>query len=156
MPEKFNLDEKDKIILSSLQKNSLITNQDLAKQINLSNSACLERTKHLLNNGFIKQYTAVIDQFKIGLKVSTLTFVTLKPHNRKMADTFVDRIKTIPQIIECHNMTGSWDYCLKIVSQNIDDYRNFVIDTLLEIPGVEKIETQIILKTEKNTSIPVL
>jgi len=155
MQNKYNLDDKDKAILSLLQKHSLITNQDLAKNINLSNSACLERTKRLFNNGYIKQYTAIVDQFKVGLTVSTLTFVTLNPHNRKTADSFVAKIKAIPQIIECHNISGSWDYCLKIVSENIDNYRNFVLDTLLELPGVEKIDSQIILKTEKNTSIPI-
>ena len=151
----YNLDKKDRLILSLLQENSLITNYDLAKKVGLSASACLGRTKRLLNNGIIKRYTAVIDQTKIGFTVLTLTFVTLHPHNRKMADTFVHKINEIPQIIECHNMTGSWDYCLKIVSRNMDDYRNFVLDILLEIPGVEKIETQIVLKSEKNTSAPI-
>jgi Lrp/AsnC family transcriptional regulator len=150
-----NLDEKDLLILSSLQKNSVITNNDLAKKVGLSPSACLVRTKRLFNEGIIKQFTVVIDPLKIGYNILTLTFVTLHPHNRKMADNFVDKINKIPQIIECHNMTGSWDYCLKIVAKNIEDYRNFVLDTLLEIGGVEKIETQIVLKSDKNSLIPV-
>ncbi len=152
----YNLDEKQKMILSLLQENSLITNNDLSKQVGLSASACLGRTKKLFESGIIKQYAIVIDHFKIGYNILTLTFVTLSPHNREMADTFVRKVNEIPQIIECHNITGNWDYCLKIVGKDMDDYRNFVLDILLEIPGVEKIETQIVLKSEKNSFPPVL
>jgi Lrp/AsnC family transcriptional regulator len=151
----YNLDIKDKMILSLLQEDSLITNYDLAKKVGLSASACLSRTKKLSENGIIKQYAVLIDHSKIGLNILTLTFVTLSPHNRKMADTFVQKVNEIPQIIECHNITGNWDYCLKIIAKTMDDYRNFVLDILLEIPGVEKIETQIVLKSEKNSFAPI-
>lgn len=152
----YNLDEKDKLILTILQENSLITNQDLAIKVDLSASACLSRTKKLFENRVIKQFTASIDYSKIGFNILTLTFVTLSPHNRKMADSFIKKIKEIPQIIECQNITGSWDYCLKIIAKDIDDYRNFVLDILLEIPCVEKIESQIVLKSEKNSAPPIL
>ena len=152
----YKLDEKQKLILSILQENSLVTNLDLSKQIGLSASACLGRTKKLFENGIIKQYAIIIDPLKIGFNILTLTFVTLSPHNRRMADTFIRKVNEIPKIIECHNTTGNWDYCLKIISKNMDDYRNFVLDVLLEIPGVEKIETQIVLKSEKNSFPPVL
>ena len=152
----YNLDIKDKMILSLLQEDSLITNYDLAKKVGLSASACLNRTKKLSENGIIKQYAVLIDHSKIGFNILTLTFVTLSPHNRKMADTFVQKVNEIPQIIECHNITGNWDYCLKIIAKTMDDYRNFVLDILLEIPGVEKIETQIVLKSDKNSFAPIL
>ncbi len=146
-----NLDKTDILILRYIQTDSTISNLTLAKKVGLSPSACLTRTKRLRQEGIISAYSAVIDATKIGLQVSSYTFVTLSPHNRETANHFVQEVHRIPQILECYNITGNWDYLLKIVSQNISSYRDFVIDKLIAIEGVNHVETLIVLKTEKNT-----
>lgn len=146
-----NLDKTDMLILQNIQADAKIANSTLAKRVGLSPSACLARTKRLQEDGIISAYAAMIDATKIGLQVSSFTFVTLSPHNRETANHFVQEIDKIPQILECYNITGNWDYLLKIVSPNISSYRDFVIDKLIAIEGVNHVETLIVLKTEKNT-----
>ena len=144
-------DDIDLSILMHLQKDSTITNAELAKQIGLSPSACLGRTKRLKKAGVIKCFTAIIDEQKVGLEVVTFVFVTLNPHDRETTENFLTHIRELANIQECYNISGRYDYLLKIVSPSIDDYRNFVIDTLIEVPGVGKVETSVVLSSEKQT-----
>ena len=142
-------DEIDMAILTHLQKDSTITNAELAKQIALSPSACLGRTKRLKEAGIIKQFIAIVDEQKIGLDVATFVFVSLKPHDRETTELFLKSIREIPNVMECHTISGVHDYLLKIVATSIKAYRDFVIDTLIEVPGVDTIETSVVLSSEK-------
>lgn len=146
-----DFDNYDKEIINILQSDSSISNIELSKKIGLSPSACLGRTKRLKELGIIKQYATIIDEKKVGLEIVAFTFVNLSPHNRNTANSFLSKVKETPQILECYNITGNWDYLLKIVSHNIDTYRDFVIDSLLEFPGINKVETNIVLCTDKQS-----
>lgn len=146
-----DFDNYDKEIINILQSDSSISNIELSKKIGLSPSACLGRTKRLKELGIIKQYAAIIDEKKVGLEIVAFTFVNLSPHNRNTANVFLSKVKETPQILECYNITGNWDYLLKIVSHNIATYRDFVIDSLLEFPGINKVETNIVLCTDKQS-----
>ena len=146
-----DFDNFDKEILDILQNDSSISNIELSKKISLSPSACLSRTKRLKELGVIKQYATIIDERKVGLEIVAFTFVNLSPHNRVIANDFLSKVKKTPQILECYNITGSWDYLLKIVSHSIASYRNFIMDTLLEFPGVNKIDTSLVLGTDKQS-----
>ena len=97
-----------------------------------------------------------MDQEKVGLPVSTFTFVTLSKHSRKAAQAFLKKIEKMSQIMECYNVTGQADYLLKILSPDISSYRDFVIDGLIGIQGVKHVETLVVLKTEKrHFSLPL-
>src|SRR5512143_196349 len=137
MPSDF--DSYDREIIDTLQSNASVSNIDLSKKIGLSPSACLGRTKRLEELGVIKQYAAVIDGKKIGLEIVAFTFVNLSPHNRKISNAFLAKVRETPQILECYNITGNWDYLLKIVAHDIASYRDFAIDSLLAFPGINKI-----------------
>ncbi len=146
-----DFDSFDKEIIDILQSDSSISNIDLSKKIGLSPSACLGRIKRLKELGVIKQYATIIDGKKVGLEIVTFTFVNLSPHNRNTVNAFLSKVKETPQILECYNITGSWDYLLKIVSHDITSYRDFIIDSLLEFPGINKIDTNIVLSTDKQS-----
>lgn len=146
-----DLDNYDKEILDILQNDSSISNIDLSKKIGLSASACLSRTKRLKEIGVIKQYATIIDEKKVGLEIVAFTFVNLSPHNRKTANAFLAKVKETSQILECYNITGSWDYLLKVIAYDITSYRNFIMDSLLEFPGVHKIDTNLVLGTDKQS-----
>jgi len=150
-----HLDSIDKDILRFVQIDSAISNADLAEKVGLSASACLGRTKNLRKKGVIKRYTAVIDEQKVGLSIISFTFVTLSPHNRTAAEAFCEQIQNLSQVVECYNITGNWDYLIKIVSPTIEAYRDFIMDSLLTIPAVNKVETLMVLKSEKqNGALP--
>lgn len=143
------VDETDREILVLLQKDASITNADLARRVGLSPSACLGRVRRLREAGIIKGITALVDEHKVGLEAATFVFVSLAPHDRETTERFLAHIREIPQVLECHNISGVHDYLLKIVAPSIRAYRNFVIDRLIEVPGVGKVETSVILSTEK-------
>jgi Lrp/AsnC family transcriptional regulator, leucine-responsive regulatory protein len=145
------LDVCDIEIINILQSDPLISNLELSKKIELSPSACLSRTKRLKELGVIKQYAAIIDEKKVGLEVIAFTYVNLSPHNRNTSNAFLAKVKETPQILECYNITGNWDYLLKIVFHDIASCRDFLIDSLLEFTGVNKIETSIVLSTDKKS-----
>jgi len=150
-----HLDGIDKDILQSLQEDSAISNADLAGKVGLSASACLGRTRSLKKRGIIKKYTAVIDEKKVGFSIIAFTFVTLSPHNRTAAEAFCKQIRNLSQVVECYNITGNWDYLIKIVSPTIEAYRDFIMDSLLTIHAVNKVETLMVLKCEKqNGALP--
>ena len=150
------LDSHDKAILSALQKDSSISNLDLSKLIGLSPSACLARTKNLRELGVIKQFTTVIDEKKLGMETLAFILVNLSPLNRETANFFVEEINRLPQVLECYTVTGNHDYLLKIVAKDMQTYRDFVIDSLMAIPGVNRVETSIVMSTEKRTlSLPI-
>lgn len=144
-------DEMDFAILGHLQDDAMVTNAQLAKKIGLSPSACLGRVKRLKDSGVIRKYAAIIDAQKVGLEVVTYVFVTLSPHDRETTESFLANIRRIPNVMECYNISGVYDYLLKIISPTIKDYRNFLIDTLIEVPGVGKVETSVVLSTEKQS-----
>lgn len=144
-------DELDKQIIDILQADPVISNKDLAKEVGLSPSACLSRTKRLKEVGVIKNFATIIDEKMLGYEVIAFTFITLSPHNRDITNAFLAKIKETPQIMECHNISGSWDYLIKIIAHDLADCRDFLIDTLLAFPGVNKIETSMVLSTDKQS-----
>jgi len=151
-----DLDHCDKAILELLQEDSAISNIDLSRRVGLSPSACLSRTKRLKDLGVIKKYATIINEKKVGLEIISFTFVNLLPHNRSTANAFLAKVKETPQILECYNITGNWDYLLKIVSRDISSYRDFIMDSLLQFPGVNKIDTNLVLGMDKQSfSLPV-
>ncbi|QNU65586.1 Lrp/AsnC family transcriptional regulator [Ruminiclostridium herbifermentans] len=151
----FTFDELDKQLIDLLQADSSISNKDLAEKVGLSPSACLSRTKRLKEMGVIKKFAAIVDEKMIGYEVIAFTFITLSPHNRDITNAFLAKIKETPQILECYNISGSWDYLIKIAAHDLAHCRDFLIDTLLTFPGVNKIETSMVLSTDKRSfSLP--
>ncbi len=150
MPKTVNkLDSYDLAILQELQKNARMPNSELATRVGLSTSASLARTNRLRQQGVIKQFTAIIDFEKVGINVIAFTFVSLSPHTQQIATDFAEQIAKLPQVMESYNLTGSYDYMLKIVSPDIPAYRQVVVNSLLEIEGVSKVETMMALSIEK-------
>ncbi len=149
--DQLTLDEVDLAILRLLQADASITNADLAAKVGLSPSACLSRTKRLTERGVIRKFTAVVDEKTVGLGVVVFAFVTLSKHSRSAAESFLERIQKIAQVMECYNVTGRADYLLKIVARDISAYRDFVIDQVIELPEVEHVETLVVLKAEKRS-----
>lgn len=146
-----SLDQLDLLIIRHLQEDASITNADLAKKVSLSPSACLGRSKRLKETGVLERFTAVVNKKKLGYNVQAFLFLSLAPHNRQTTEKFLSIIDEMPGIMECYNISGKFDFLLKVIASDLEDYRNFVIDELLEVPGVNHVESQVVLKEIKNS-----
>lgn len=153
---KFTLDNYDKDILKELQEDSSISNLDLSKKIGLSTSACLARTKNLKESGIISQFTTIIDEKKVGFDTLAFALVNLSPLNRETIHSFLEYVTELPQVQECYTLTGNHDYLLKIVAKDMQSYRDFIIDSLMQNQSISKVETSIVMSVEKKTTnIPI-
>ena len=150
------IDKTDKKILELLQKNAKITNAKLSKEIGLSPAPTLERVRKLEARGIISGYHAKLNMSKIGLGVSTFVMVSLKGHNKKNLKSFLDKIKDVENIVECHHITGSGDFILRIVAEDIKSYQELMLDKVSEIEVTDSLQSMVILSTFKdNKVIPV-
>lgn len=147
------LDKIDRKILDILQSNAKITNAQLSKDIGLSPAPTLERVKKLETSGIIKSYHAKLDTDKIGLGVHTFVQVSLKGHNKVNIDSFVNEINKIDEVIECHHITGSGDFILKIISSDIQTYQKLMLERVSEIEVVDGLQSMIILSTFKDSKV---
>jgi Lrp/AsnC family transcriptional regulator, leucine-responsive regulatory protein len=148
---KNKLDPTDRKILEILQNNSNITNAQLAQEIGLSPAPTLERVKKLENAGIIRSYHAVVAS--VGLGVSTFVMVSLKGHNKENIEKFINAIKKIDEVIECHHVTGQADFILKIVATDIPAYQNLMLEKVTNIEVVDNMQSTVILSTFKDSKV---
>lgn len=150
------LDTSDIAILTELQEDARIPNSELAPKVGLSTSACLARTNRLREQGVIKQFATIVDHEKVGFDIVAFTFVDLSPHSQQIAAAFSAAIEKLANVTESYHLTGVHDYMLKIVARNLPDYRDFIHNSLLTIPGVSKVESMMVLNIEKQQlALPV-
>ena len=150
---KAKFDSIDLKILEILQTNSNITNAQLAQEIGLSPAPTLERVKKLENSGVIKSYHAVINHSSVGLGVSTFVQVSLKGHNKENIEKFVTAIAEIPEIVECHHVTGQADFILRIVCSDIPAYQRLMLEKVSNIEVVDGMQSMVILSTLKESKV---
>ncbi|MEQ8905780.1 Lrp/AsnC family transcriptional regulator [Ekhidna sp.] len=150
---RIKLDKIDRKILDILQSNAKITNAQLSKDIGLSPAPTLERVKKLETSGIIKSYHAKLDTDKVGLGVHTFVQVSLKGHNKRNIDAFINAINAISEVIECHHITGSGDFILKIISSDIQSYQKLMLEKVSEIEVVDGLQSMIILSTFKDSKV---
>jgi|TARA_B110000438_G_scaffold92534_1_gene92006 Lrp/AsnC family transcriptional regulator, leucine-responsive regulatory protein len=147
------IDNIDKKILEILQQNAKITNSLLSKQIGLSPAPTLERVKKLERKGIISGYHAQLNLSKIGLGVSTFVLVSLKEHNKRNINIFLNKIDKVKNVIECHHITGTGDFILKVVSENIASYQELMLDKVSEIEATDSLQSMVILSTFKDNKV---
>ena len=147
------IDNIYKKILEILQQNAKITNSLLSKQIGLSPAPTLERVKKLERKGIISGYHAQLNLSKIGLGVSTFVLVSLKEHNKRNINIFLNKIDKVKNVIECHHITGTGDFILKVVSENIASYQELMLDKVSEIEATDSLQSMVILSTFKDNKV---
>jgi Lrp/AsnC family transcriptional regulator len=146
------LDKIDLQILSILQKDSNRTTKSIAKELGMTTSPIFERIKKLEKEGFIKKYVAVLDNKKIGLKLKVFIGITLQGHTRSFLEKFVKEINNFPEVVECHRVSGNYDYLLKLVVADIEAYETFIISKLTLLPYLGNVQSLITLSTGKETN----
>jgi DNA-binding Lrp family transcriptional regulator len=141
------LDRTDIAILSQLQQNGRITNINLANAVALSPSPCLLRVKRLEEAGYITSYNAHIDLAKLGETVMVFTEVTLNDHHREDFVKFEAAIRLIDEVIECHLISGGYDYLLKFITRGVAHYQSIMEGILERDIGVAKYFSYIVIKS---------
>ena len=150
------IDNVDKIILKALQENARISNADLARRAELSPSAILTRVKRLEEQGYISEYAARLNHQQMGYDMLCFVGVSLQRHEFERVSEFDDAIAQIPEVLECHHVTGDYDYLLKIIAKNTADLEQFLIHVLTPIKGVARIHTSVVLgEVKSSTALPI-
>lgn len=145
------LDKIDLQILRTLQQNARLTTKKLASRVNLSTTPVFERLKRLESNGYIKRYIAVLDADKLNQGFIVFCNVKMKRLSREIAQDFTERIRNIPEVTECYNISGSFDYLLKIHAPNMKYYQEFVLNVLGTIENLNTLESTFVMDEIKHT-----
>lgn len=141
------LDRIDVNILAELQRNGRISNVKLAELVNLSPSPCLMRVKKLQSTGYILGYNAQINAAKLGETLTVFTEVTLKNHRQMDFARFQEAVEKIASCIECHLVSGGYDYLLKFVTAGIVDYQNIMERLIDKNVGIDKYFSYVVIKS---------
>ncbi len=150
MNETESLDRTDLLILDALQHNARMTNKELAAQVHLSPTPVFERWKRLEREGYIKKYIAVLDADKLNRGFVVFCCVKLSRLNTDTANDFTTRVMAMPEVTECYNISGHFDYMLKLHSFNMKQYQRFLIDVLGKIESVASIESTFVMEEVKH------
>lgn len=144
------LDKVDLQILRTLQENARLTTKELAAQVSLSSTPVFERLKRLEREGYIKKYIAVLDADKLNQGFVVFCNVKLRRMNKDIAMEFTRIIQNIPEVRECYNISGSYDYLLKIHAPNMKYYQEFIINVLGTIDSLGSLESMFVMDEVKH------
>jgi Lrp/AsnC family transcriptional regulator len=149
--EKYTLDSGDVRILKVLQKDASLSIAEIAKQAGMSQTPCWRRIKKLKETGVLRQITAVVDREAVGLGFVSYAFVKLTVPSRKNMEEFDRLMKIWPEVVTCERITGAVDYLVKVVTEDIKSYDNFLCYKLLNSELVSDVQSRIVVSTVKET-----
>lgn len=144
------LDQTDIKILRSLQENARLTTKELAARVNLSTTPVFERLKRLEGDGYIQKYIAIIDEDKLGVGFVVFCNVKLVRMSGENAEEFTRLVMSIPEVSECYNISGSFDYLLKINARSMKHYQEFLLGVLGGIDSLGSIESTFVMGKVKH------
>lgn len=143
------LDETDLQLLRTLQKNAKLTTKELADAVHLTPTPVFERQKRLERKGYIKRYVAIVDPEKLNQGLQVFCKVKLKQINHEIADKFTRRVMRMPEVTECYNTSGAYDYLLKVRAADMKQYQEFLLTKLGDFDGVGSIESTFVMSEVK-------
>jgi len=144
------LDDIDLSILRALQADGRMSNVDLAQRCDLSPSSTLERVRRLERAGVIEGYTARVAPGALGHQVIVFIQVTMREHDQKAVQRFEKAVAALPEVLECHQVAGDFDFLLKALVKDVAALRGLLMDRLNALPGIGRIHTTLVLGTSKH------
>jgi DNA-binding Lrp family transcriptional regulator len=145
------VDEKDRAILQLLQENGKITVREIAHQVHLSPTPVHERIKRMEDAGVIRQYAALVDHSKIGKGLMVICYVSLKEHNKRSGAKFIKLINELKEVTECYNISGEFDFMLKVVVENMDAYYDFHVNKISQLENIGQLQSTFVMSVIKQT-----
>jgi len=145
-------DDTDRNILSALQQDGRLTNNELAEKVGLSASQCSRRRSRLEESGCIAGYHALLDREIAGVGLISMVSITLNSHNADNAKLFASLVAQLPNVLEAHSLTGEMDYQLKVAATDLKALSDFINSVLLQHESIANVKTAIVLNTIKETT----
>ena len=156
IPKPLQLDSIDRGILSELQANGRLSNVELAQRVHLSPSACLRRVKQLEDTGVIAGYVALLNPKLVGQSGVSFTIINLATMSNNLLDEFEAAVREAPEIQDCFYVAGANDYLIRFAYRDAEDLERFHTDVLMRLPGVERSNSMLVLRTvKKTTALPL-
>jgi Lrp/AsnC family transcriptional regulator, leucine-responsive regulatory protein len=150
------LDDLDRRLLAALQTDARRSSAELARELKLSGPGLQKRLRRLEERGVIRGYATVVDREAVGLDLLCFIHIMLAHHRPDAIRRFPDRIKKMPEVLECHFLTGEFDYLLKVVVADHEELEKFLFERLMKVSGVDRTRTSIVVKEVKaTTSLPL-
>ena len=154
--QKPNLDAIDRPILQALQQDGRISNVDLAERVHLSPSACLRRVKQLEEAGVIDRYVALLNAKALGQHGTCFTIINLATMSDALLSAFEQAVRDHPEVLDCYYVAGSNDYLIRFSYRDAEDLERFHTQVLMRLPGVERSNSILVLRTvKKTTALPL-
>lgn len=148
-----DLDHTDRRILGWLQKEPGINAAELGEKISLSQSAVWRRMQRLRDEGVIKDQPVKIDREKVGLNTMVFAHVKLTSHGRGNLAEFSEAVSEYPEVLDCYVVLGNVDFLLRIVTEDIKAYEQFFFEKLSQLPGIQEVNSSIVLSDIKHTTV---
>lgn len=145
------LDNVDLQILKLLQGNARITVKEISEKIHLSTTPTHERIKRMESSGVIKQYATLLDPQKIGKGLMVICYVSLKQHSKHAGSKFIKTIMEMNEVIECFNISGEFDFMLKVVAKDMNAYYDFHVNDLSQAENVGHMQSVFVMGIIKQT-----
>lgn len=148
--ESYQLDDRDKDILRALQQEARLSNKELAARVHLSTTPAYERVKRLERLGYIQQYTAILSAEKLNRGFAVFCSVKLRRLSSELAQAFTDMVKQVPEVTECYNISGSFDYLLRIQAPDMKYYQQFLLNVIGRHENVASLESTFVMEEIKH------
>lgn len=145
-----SLDETDIKILRCLQQNARLTIKEIASQVMLSTTPVFERIKRMEREGYIKRYATILDAEKLHKGFIVFCSVKLSPLNKQVAQEFCETIRGISEVTECYNISGRYDFLLKVHAPDMKYYQELVLNVLGQLPMLNSLESTFVMEEIKN------
>ena len=142
----------DQKILMELQHNAKQNTKEIASKVGLTVTPTYERIKKLEQQGFIKSYTALLDRTKIGKSIIAFCQVSLIQHHKPLIDQFEKSLSELPEVMECHNVSGNFDFLLKVAVEDMNAFHIFLNEKLSIVEGISNIYSLFVMNTVKESS----
>ena len=147
------MDKVDGKILMQLQLDAKQNTKQIANKIGLSVTPTYERIRKMERSGIIKSYVALLDRSKIEKEVVAYCQITLSKHQKSTVDSFERKMNSIPEIMECHHVSGNFDFLLKVVASNINEFHKFTTEKLSVFEEIATIHTVFVMKSAKDSTV---
>jgi DNA-binding Lrp family transcriptional regulator len=154
MSQKTKLDRTDSEILAALQKNARLSNKELAAQIGLAPSSCLERVRGLVDAGVLRGYHAEVDPAALGIGLEAMVGIRIAKHSRELIEQFRRHVATLPEVVANYHVTGGNDFLVHVAVCDTEHLRTLVLDAFSSRPEVVNIETSIVFEHEYRWALP--